>query len=266
MMLRRCHEIISGIRWAFRFANPVEILATRHLFRRKCSVVVEHCGMQMLIDSQSSDASVVTEVLLEGVYDDAIRTAAAGRTDFRYLNLGANIGAFDVRVFQLLRGTCAIVEGTAIEMNPATHARLLMNLELNRLYSVRAINAAAWDEPGSTLVRLDERSTGQKCTGAGDISGCPVPLLSWSEIFRGYCPPAGLDLVKIDIEGAEAKVVPMITESEAAKIRYLVIETHSPEIHSSVTAHLESVGFAKQSEQPGAGLTHLQVWRSSRHN
>ena len=264
MILRRCREIMFGIRWACRFANPIEILATRHLFRRKRSVVVEQGGMQMLIDSQGSDAQAVTEVLLDGMYDDAIRTAASGRPAFRYLNLGANIGAFDVRVFQLLGEACPTIEGAAIEMNPASHARLLVNLELNRLHAVRTVNAAAWNESGTTHVRLDERNTGQTCAGTTETSGSPVPLLAWGEIFRSYCPTAGLDLVKIDIEGAEEKVVPMITGADAAMIRYLVIETHTPEAHRLVSLHLDRVGFRKHSEQPGDGSTHLQLWQSRR--
>ena len=234
----------------------------RHLFRRKRSVVVESAGMQMLIDTESSDAMAVTEVLLEAMYDQAIQTAGAGDGAFRYLNLGANIGAFDVRVFQLLRNKRPSIDGTAVEMNPATCARLLLNLELNRMFSVRVINAAAWDQPGTTLVRIEDRDTGQRCAVGDDSGGRPVPLMPWRELFDIASAGGALDLLKIDIEGAEEKVVPQITEADARRTRHMVIETHGLDVHKKVGDHLRAVGFLPTSETPGPGDTHVSRWKS----
>lgn len=260
-MIRRLKEIVGGMAWAFRFSNPIDILLTRHVFRRKRSVVIERGGLQMLIDSQTSDGQAVTEVLVEGMYDAAIRRAAENRSAFSYLNLGANIGAFDVRVFELLRGQCQPIAGVAVEMNPATHARLLLNLELNNLRSVHAMNAAAWDSAGVTQVRIEERDTGQKCAEEGVGDGYPVPLVPWSELF-GKAIAGPVDLVKIDIEGAERKVVPQITETDRQRIRFLVIETHGAEVRQLVDAHLHTIGFRRENETPGDGETWLTLWQN----
>lgn len=257
--MSRFGEIIGGVRWALRFSNPLEILAARHGFRRKRAVIIQDGGMQMLIDSTSSDTAVITEVFLDGMYDAALREAGAGRREFRYLNLGANIGAFDLRCFQLLGPACGRLEGFAVEMNPAAHARLVLNLELNRLYSVRAINAAVWDAPGVIQVRLDERDTGQRCeTAAG---GSPVPLLPWRELFAQASAAGPIDLLKIDIEGAEEKVVPQLTAQDAAGIRCIVMETHGAAVRDRVLAHLGALGFRLLREEPGPGQTHLGFWR-----
>ena len=215
----------------------------------------------MLIDSNSSDAMAVTEVLLDSMYDQAIQTAGEGDGAFRYLNLGANIGAFDVRVFQLLRNKRPSIDGTAVEMNPATCARLLLNLELNRMFSVRVINAAAWDQPGNTLVRVEDRDTGQRCDVGEDSRGRPVPLMPWRELFDIASAGGTLDLLKIDIEGAEEKVVPQITEHDARRTRHMVIETHGLDIHKHVGDHLRGVGFDLASETPGLGNTHVCRWK-----
>ena len=216
--------------------------------------------MQMLIDSQSSDAMAVTEVLLDAMYDQSIETAGAAEGDFRYLNLGANIGTFDVRVFQLLRARHPSITGTAVEMNPATCARLLLNLELNRMFSVRAINAAAWDEPGTVFVSVEDRDTGQRCAVGGDTPGHPVPLMPWRAIFDIASAGGTLDLLKIDIEGAEERVVPQITADDARRTRHLVIETHGLGVHQQVGNHLRRVGFVQTSENPGLGETHVSRW------
>lgn len=263
MSLSRLREIIGGFRWALRFDNPVEILVARHVFRRKRSVVVERSGTQMFIDSESSDAMAVNEVLIEGMYDDAIKLAGTGEGDFRYLNLGANIGAFDVRVFQLLHAKRPFITGTAVEMNPSTCARLVVNLELNRLFSVRAINAAAWDEPGTTFVRVEDRDTGQRCAAGDDSRGQPVRLMAWREIFDIASAAGTLHLLKIDIEGAEEKVVPQITADDAARIRYMVMETHGLEVHKRVGEHLRAVGLVQTSETPGPGETHVSRWKGA---
>ena len=215
----------------------------------------------MLIDSNSSDAMAVTEVLLDSMYDQAIQTAGEGDGAFRYLNLGANIGAFDVRVFQLLRNKRPSIDGTAVEMNPATCARLLLNLELNRMFSVRVINAAAWDQPGNTLVRVEDRDTGQRCDVGEDSRGRPVPLMPWRELFDIASAGGTLDLLKIDIEGAEEKVVPQITEPDARRTRHMVIETHGLDVHKHVSDHLRGVGFDLASETPGPGNTHVCRWK-----
>lgn len=261
-MIHRLKEIMGGVSWAFRFSNPCEILLTRHFFRRKRSVTIEHGGLQMLIDSQTSDAQAVTEVLLEGMYDSAIRRAAEDRPAFSYLNLGANIGAFDVRIFELLRSQCQRITGIAVEMNPATHARLLLNLELNNLRSVQAINAAAWDTAGVTHVRIEDRNTGQQCGGEDDVAeGWSVPLLPWRELFE-KASATPVDLVKIDIEGAERKVVPQMTEADRQRIRFLVIETHGSDVRQQVAAHLQLIGFQQSHEKPGDGETWLTLWQN----
>lgn len=262
--MRRLNEIVGGVRWAFRFDNPFEILFARHVFRRKRSVIIEHSGMQMLIDSQSSDPVPVIEILFDAMYDEGIEKAGAAEGDFRYLNLGANIGVFDIRVFQLLRGRHPAITGTAVEMNPATCARLALNLELNRMFSVRAINAAAWDEHGTTFVRVEDRDTGQRCTVGDAGRGQPVPLMPWRELFAIASAGGTLDLLKIDIEGAEEKVVPQITSDDALKTRHLLIETHGFDIHKRVGEHLRGVGFTQARETPGSGETHVSRWEGAK--
>ena len=206
----------------------------------------------------------VTVVLLEAMYDQSIETAGAVAGDFRYLNLGANIGAFDVRLFQLLRGRHQSITGTAVEMNPATCARLLLNLELNRMFSVRAINAAAWDEPGTVFVSVEDRDTGQRGAIGGDPRGHTVPLMPWRELFDLASVGGTLDLLKIDIEGAEEKVVPQLTGDDARRTRHLVIETHGLGIHQRVGDHLRRIGFVQASETPGPGETHVSRWEGAK--
>ncbi len=271
-MLQRLSQILAGFRWAAKFDNPLEILVTKHLLRRKSPLALVHQGMQLFIDLRTSDGHVVGDVLLEGMYDRHLNEVGKGRKPFRYLNLGANIGTFDLRVFQIFGSQCS---GVAVEMNPATFARLVMHLEDNRLLSrVRAINAAVWDAPGEAQVEIEERDTGQTCRspggtgtrGHGDMGSehqeWPVPLVPWRDVFALASQGGMVDLVKVDIEGAEEQVIPCITPDEAARMRFLVVETHGPSARQVVTGHLQALNFTRLSEEPGTGTTHLAFWKA----
>lgn len=91
-----------------------------------------------------------------------------------------------------------------------------------------------------------------------------MPMLPWGELFATASGGETVDLVKIDIEGAEERVVPCITSAEAAKIRFLVVETHGPSARTAVNAHLSNLGFRLISEDPGTGQTHLGFWNALR--
>jgi FkbM family methyltransferase len=217
----------------------------------------------MLVDSQSSDVQVANDVFLEGMYDRAIERAAMNGAPFRYLNLGGNIGAFDLRVFQRLAGRCEQIEGVAVEMNPAAHARLCVNLELNGIYTVEAINAAAWNKTGLTRVRVEDRDTGQRCNDSEADRGCPVPMLPWRELFARALARGPVDLVKIDIEGAEEQVVPEIGAADAARMRSLIIETHGAHVHDLVSKHLKSINLKSEEAEAGEGDTWLTRWTNA---
>jgi len=91
--------------------------------------------------------------------------------------------------------------------------------------------------------------------------GWSVPLVPWRELF-GRVVAGPVDLVKIDIEGTERKVVPQITEADRQRIRFLVIETHGADVRQQVGAHLQAIGFQQATETPGNGETWLTLWQN----
>jgi len=179
-LVRRARDIWGGWRWAFQFDNPWSILFHWHVIRQRDNLLLRQRGCELVIDARTSDRNAATDVLVNGMYDTAIRRAAAGAHGFTYLNLGANIGAFDIRCAQLAG---PISHALSVELSPLTHARLLLNLARNGLSAVRALNAGVWDSPGHTFVSDGDRGTGQHCVVTDDPhGGRPVPLVSWREI------------------------------------------------------------------------------------
>lgn len=102
--------------------------------------------------------------------------------------------------------------------------------------------------------------------GHGDMGSehqeWPVPLVPWRDVFALASQGGMVDLVKVDIEGAEEQVIPCITPDEAARMRFLVVETHGPSARQVVTGHLQALNFTRLSEEPGTGTTHLAFWKA----
>ena len=161
-------RVYHSFRGAFFWDNPWELLLDYHLLRRSDPIRLKKGGLSLIVNYRHADMQGAKDVLLDGMYDNAFQSALAGsrkEREFRYLNLGANIGAFDLRAMQMAKSQSKKISGVAVEMNTANFARLVLNLEINGLLAIRPVNAALADEDGEIACELDERSTGQK---AGD--------------------------------------------------------------------------------------------------
>ncbi len=244
----------------WRYANTWEYLCNKHLFRRRNVIAEVLPGLPIWIQDDCSDAYVVHEVVENGIYDDAILASAKGE-NFSYINLGANIGAFDVEVNRLLAPRLKCL-GVAVEMNTVAFGRLVVNLDLNRIQGVWPMNVAVWDWDGMTQVSWEERDTGQACTGAGAGKGHPVPLMAWSRLFDDALLwlKGPVDLLKVDIEGAEARVLPAIHEQQFKQILNIVIEAHGSECRAKTESILRSQGYHCEWSRPGPGDTRLYFW------
>lgn len=160
---------------------------------------------------------------------------------------GANIGMATL-FFQWLYPNSTVI---AFEPDPATFQLLCRNIERNRLKAVQAHNVALWDqdcevcfyvnndEPGSLLMSTNpSRMRGKQIT---------VPAKKLSEYVN-----VPVDLLKLDIEGAESRVVAELVESgKIDMIRRLIIEYHhniscEPSGLGAFLGMLESCGWRYQ--------------------
>jgi FkbM family methyltransferase len=158
----------------------------------------------------------------------------------RILDLGANIG-----LSALFFKTChPRAEILAVEADPAIFRYLERNLRANAVTGVELLNRVAWSGAGRIAFRPEGADAGRAIAPAGEggsgtieIEALDLPALLAQRPF---------DVIKMDIEGAEATVVPVCREG-LARARFVAIEYHStvgkPQALAGILTVLEACGF-----------------------
>jgi len=146
---------------------------------------------------------------------------------------GAHIG-ISVLYFKLLFPKAEIL---AFEPNPISFRLLKRNIKQNKLKNIKLINAALSDKKGEEIFFMNKNK----------------PILSWGDAIvknawheRGrfkiikvpavklstYISAKNIDLVKLNIEGAEGKVLKE-AENKLSKVKEIIMEFHGSSVNKS---------------------------------
>lgn len=156
----------------------------------------------------------------------------------RILDLGANVG-LSVMFFRAAHPQAPI---TAVEADPAIFRTLEKNLGANGISGVELLNRAAWTSAGRIPFRPEGADGGRivppgGTTGTIEVETLDVPALLDARPF---------DVIKMDIEGAEAVVLPAC-RAGLARARFVAVEYHSsvgePQSLAEILAVLKGCGF-----------------------
>ena len=177
-----------------------------------------------------SDA-LAREVCFTGLYEPPVtrvfqRHLRRGGT---VVDAGANWG-----YFSLIAAALCGPEGQvlAIEPDPRQFAALSRNLALNGFTQVHAAQAAAASRAGSvTLVGYEDGAANRgvsRVTGGVDAEGAPGRFAATAVTVDALTEPyPAVDLVKIDVEGAEDLVLAGMQAGLAAqRYRAILLELH----------------------------------------
>ncbi|HET6958439.1 MAG TPA: FkbM family methyltransferase [Vicinamibacterales bacterium] len=137
----------------------------------------------------------------------------------RILDCGANVGLASL-FFRRAYPTARI---TAFEADPALFAVLEANLRANGASGVSARHAAVWTSSGTLTFQCEGADSGMIGSLPGAVDGSPavVPSLRLRDVLE----EEAVDLLKLDIEGAEALV---LEDCEPAlhRVKALVMDLH----------------------------------------
>lgn len=202
--------------------------ALRHPQSGASEVILRSMAHAILIRPGTEDVGS----LINNVFREEWGQLPRGFTPKVILDAGAYIG--DTTSYFLSRFPSARV--IALEPNPESHAIAHRNL-VPYGDRVTLVRAALWTSIGR--ISFSGEQTGARISDQGQevetltVQDCM--LLSGTE---------HIDLLKMDIEGAEAEVIEDGVGTWLTRVKMLLLETHSPEIERRVISVLQHAGFS----------------------
>ena len=210
-----------------RFDNALQLFLDR-LAGRPTGLTVYRLGAyRILIDHRGEDQIGTRLCLVDGVYEGLLRKLSLPRR-LSVLDLGANGGGFPLLLGSMGHEFERLV---CVELNPNTCDRLAFNIATNLGRHHLVLNAGVSDQSGEIRRTFGPGSVTDRLERAAPTAGRldRVPLLTFDEIVAHGEFRSGIDLCKMDVEGAEFDVLFGSTATALASCRHLLIELHEPD-------------------------------------
>jgi FkbM family methyltransferase len=172
----------------------------------------------------ASDTSLVPHLLAHRCWEPHILgwlTRTLQRTDV-FIDVGANIGYFTVLCAPLVERVLAF------EPTSASYEYCKANVALNGLNNVELQRVGLWHEEAMLHVKHDDSSL---MTAAVDLDGAApqtIRVTSLDGLLRHRADLSRLDVIKMDIEGAELAALTGMQETLARFRPSIVMELNRP--------------------------------------
>jgi FkbM family methyltransferase len=206
---RVVRRVLREVRAHGHEMGPV-VVSTRHGFRLRCEL---HDWVPQYVYATGSYEERTTELITRLVGPGA-----------HAVDVGANIGFFTLLLSRLVGPAGRVI---AFEPLPAAIERLRANLSLNKVRNVTVQEAAVCEAPGESSLFLGPVSHSSMAsltnrTGVGEVR---VRCTSLDEALAG-CGP--IEVLKIDAEGAEPRVLAGASRILSAGVPYIFAEVSDP--------------------------------------
>ncbi len=219
--------------WAKRWYNR---LADR--FRGKDAVIHRGVGAGLHFNTGPSHAGYVlgtSEPLMQAAFSHLIKPGMA------VYDLGAHVGFFTVIASRLVGP-----EGDVISCEPLPDnvEMIEYNVRLNQFTNVRTFTTAIGDRDGEARFHVSAVPSWGRLEGTGqldqkvDVISVPIARLDTIVRERSLPPP---DVIKIDVEGAEADVLQGARGTATVHRPVLLIELHGT--NDAVTELLQELSY-----------------------
>lgn len=197
-------------------------------------------GMALTVDAGQADIRVLNEVWLDRVYEPT--PAFRPRAGWTVLDIGAHKGSF------ALLAAAAGAEVHAYEPSPTNLVQLRRNAQANGV-QVHVHDCAVSTERGSTVLTAagGESHRGTIVLERAHGEGVTVDTVTLDDAVETL--DGRVELLKMDIEGAELGVLRAASPATLARVDRLVVECHSASVSSTdevaaeVVELLERHGF-----------------------
>lgn len=167
------------------------------------------------------------------------------------VDAGAHVGLFS------LKAAVHASRVFAIEPHPVTCTLLTLNLKQNAIDNVTVIQKALWSSPTSLTLMNGAHSAANSVT-AMRSDGERAEAVTLEEVLHGSGP---IDLLKLDVEGAEFGVIADARATTLAQVNAIVGELHlegQRDRVSELVKKLRSAGFSVAIVDPP-----VEFWKDS---
>jgi FkbM family methyltransferase len=243
-MNHRFIELCNGFASNLRFSNRFQILYNR-LFRRHLPLgqYIWQNRIFFICDNQRGDHRSVQECFCKRAYDPLLDQCQFPANRVSYVNIGANIGAFDLLLHE--RGLL-IEAGLAVELNPFTCTRCQVNLQANQLSATQVVNAGIAGTAGFVMFHPGKLTIGDNiffhapadADGREDVR---VQLLTLESLLEKHGRNRSYQLLKLDCEQAEYEIIRLSPVAVLAQFRFIIVEFHPAPAGESVQAAYEKL-------------------------
>ncbi len=204
----------------------LQVLAATAFSRHEVLAAVPGVPYPLRIRPRTSDKYCFEQIFLDEIYQLPIDLSPRAIVD-----CGANVGYASV-YFANRYPQARIV---CVEPEPSNFKALVANT--SAYPNIIPVEAAIWDSPGRLAVDSSESAWESRVSTPGDGLLTTVAAVTIEDILA-LCPADAVDIIKIDIEGAEKEVFSSGRRSWLGQIQVLMVELHD-RIKAGCTEALE---------------------------
>lgn len=205
----------------------------------------------------STDFVMLSEIFISGEYEQA--ATVLENSGSAIVDLGANAG-FSVRYWGDKFPNSRVF---AVEPDPSNILVCRMNVEIAGMGSrTTLLEGAVVGKPGAVFLDNSSDECSFHVSNDGN-AGMPVAGFTLGDILSRFDAATRVDLLKCDIEGAEAEVFRNCSRW-IRRFRYLVVETHPPYTMHELVGDLEANGASPEpislrEKERGLGLALIRL-------
>lgn len=181
-------------------------------------------------------------------FDAAERDYLCGilREDIVFVDVGADIGGYALFVAARAGGRARIL---AVEPQPDIFERLVFNIRQNGFATVKALACAVSDRDGPVTLFVNPKDSGETSMRTVNAHARGRQLIVQGRTLAGLIAEEGLariDVMKLDIEGAEALVLGPFFEDAPPRLwpEVLIVDEASGRFGVDLPALFERCGYA----------------------
>ncbi|MGH9891028.1 MAG: FkbM family methyltransferase, partial [bacterium] len=193
-----------------------------------------------VVETELGNGTAIVEIFRDGEYE-----APFDWSSFRLIvDVGAHVGSFALWVAE----RCPKARVMAFEPEPRNYRDLVRNVARNRL------GDRVFPRQEAVTGRIEQRTLRVPADrGTSSLTeGAPgetiiVDCIDFDRFLLSDCA-TGVDLLKMDCEGAEWEILPSLSQAAWARINHLLLECHSLDSHdlSSLQQIIADNGLRRQ--------------------